>query len=82
MDITLHNYLRLRSAQVMNHVSKIIDEVRAVNGYFIPLWHNESLSEYGMWIGWRKVFEEMFEYASAGKPQKEKQTEQESQERA
>ncbi len=76
MDITLHNYLRLRPAQAMNHISKIIDEVKAVNGYFIPLWHNESLSEYGMWVGWRKVFEDMFEYAFADKPQKEDQPEQ------
>ncbi len=71
MDITLHNYLRLRPAQAMNHISKIIDEIKAVNGYFIPLWHNESLSEYGMWVGWRKVFEDMFEYASETKPQEE-----------
>lgn len=75
MDATLHNYLRLRPAQAMNHISKIIDEVKAVNGYFIPLWHNESLSEYGMWIGWRKVFENMFKYAATDQPQKEEQPE-------
>lgn len=71
MDTTLHNYLRLRPAQAMNHISKIIDEVKAVNGYFISLWHNESLSEFGMWIGWRKVFEDMFKYASAAEPHEE-----------
>ena len=75
MDATLHNYLRLRPAQAMNHISKIIDEVKAVNGYFIPLWHNESLSEYGMWIGWRKVFEDMFAYAATDQPQQEEQPE-------
>jgi len=82
MDATLHNYLRLRPAQTMNHISKIIDEVKAVNGWFIPLWHNESLSEYGMWLGWRKVFENMFEYAVSDKPQKEEQTEENPKESA
>lgn len=65
MDVTLHNYLRVRASQAMNHITKIVDEIKAVDGLFIPLWHNESLSEYGMWVGWRKVFEEMFEYALA-----------------
>jgi hypothetical protein len=82
MDITLHNYLRLRSTQAMGYIAKIIDEVKAVKGYFIPLWHNESLSEYGMWTGWRKVFEDMFRYASVSKPENEEQTEEESQESA
>lgn len=81
MDTTLHNYLRLRPAQAMEHITKIIDEVRAVNGYFIPLWHNESLSEHGMWTGWRKVFEEMFRYASATGNRKEEQTGEEPQEK-
>jgi hypothetical protein len=76
MDITLHNYLRVHAAQAMNHITKIIDEVRSVNGYFIPLWHNESLSEYGMWLGWRKVFEDMFAYASTAEPQKKEQPEE------
>ena len=60
----------------------MVREVKAVNGYFIPLWHNESLSEYGMWTGWRKVFEDMFRYASVSKPENEEQTEEESQESA
>ncbi|MBN2610633.1 MAG: polysaccharide deacetylase family protein [Bacteroidales bacterium] len=64
MDVTLHNYLRVRATQAMSHISKIIDGIKAVDGLFISLWHNESLSEQGMWIGWRKVFEDMFEYAS------------------
>ncbi|MBN2213790.1 MAG: polysaccharide deacetylase family protein [Bacteroidales bacterium] len=80
MDVTLHNYLRLRSTEAMTHISKIIDEVKAVNGYFIPIWHNESLSEYGMWTGWRKVFEDMFEYASENKPEEDRLKEEEPQE--
>ncbi|MFO7655853.1 MAG: polysaccharide deacetylase family protein [Bacteroidales bacterium] len=64
MDVTLHNYLRVRATQAMSHISRVIDEIKAVDGLFISLWHNESLSEQGMWIGWRKVFEDMFKYAS------------------
>ncbi len=82
MDITLHNYLRLRPAQAMDTITRIIDEVKAVNGYFIPLWHNESLSERGMWTGWRKVFEDMFKYASETSNSKEEQPDNEPQENA
>lgn len=65
MEVALHNYMRLKSTQAMQQIRRIIDEVKAVNGLFMSLWHNESLSEFGMWIGWRKVFEEMAKYASA-----------------
>ena len=82
MDITLHNYLRLRSSQAMDHIIKIIDEIKAVNGLFIPLWHNESLSEYGMWIGWRKVFEDMFEYAAPKEPHEHDNEEEDTKESA
>ncbi len=74
MDITLHNYLRIRATQAMHHISKIIDEIKAVNGLYISLWHNESLSEYGMWLGWRRVFEDMFEYAISEKATEKEET--------
>ncbi len=63
MEVALHNYKRLRSKDAIEPITKIIDAVNDVNGLFISLWHNESLSEYGMWIGWREVFEEMVNYA-------------------
>ncbi len=60
MEVTLHSYLQLKSHEAPERIKKIIDEVKAVNGHFVSLWHNESLSELGIWTGWRKVFEDMF----------------------
>jgi len=42
----------------------IIDKVKKVNGTFISLWHNESLSEKWRWKGWRIVYDRLLEYAS------------------
>lgn len=63
MEVALHNYMRLKNTEAIELTKKIIDEVKSVNGHFISLWHNESLSELGMWVGWRKVFEQMISYA-------------------
>jgi hypothetical protein len=41
----------------------MIDEVKAVKGTFISIWHNESLSNSKRWAGWDKVYEEMIKYA-------------------
>jgi hypothetical protein len=35
-----------------------------VNGTFISLWHNESLSDYRNWEGWKNVYEEMAKMAT------------------
>jgi hypothetical protein len=65
MDATLKYYMKLTPENAMEYVAPLIDEVKAVNGTFISLWHNETLSENHLWKGWRNVFEEMMKYASA-----------------
>ncbi len=64
MDATLKYYMKVPPAEAMNHILPLIDEVRKVNGDFISLWHNESLSESKIWQGWRKVYEQMVAAAS------------------
>jgi hypothetical protein len=59
MDVTLRKYLQLTPNEAIDRILILADRVREVNGRFVSLWHNESLSEYGMWKGWRRVFEEM-----------------------
>ena len=59
MDGTLRDYMNVDADRAMNHIKPLIDEVKAVNGTFISLWHNESLSNKGRWIGWDKVYEDM-----------------------
>ncbi|HLO57343.1 MAG TPA: polysaccharide deacetylase family protein [Bacteroidales bacterium] len=59
MDVTLQQYLKLDPLQATRKIKQLIQKTAAVNGLFTWLWHNESLSEHGIWKGWRKVFEEM-----------------------
>jgi len=59
MDVTLQQYLRLNPDEAIGKIRELMDKVKKVNGTFISLWHNESLSDKGMWQGWRKVFEEV-----------------------
>jgi len=63
MDATLKYYMKVDIDQAQDEVHKIIDEVKAVKGTFISLWHNESLSDEEEWKGWRKVYEDLLSYA-------------------
>jgi len=59
MEGTLKDYMKLEPDEAIESVQKVIHQIKMVNGTFIPLWHNESLSDKGKWKGWRRVFEEM-----------------------
>jgi hypothetical protein len=49
--------------QACDIIDGLIDEVRAVNGLFISLWHNETVSDEGLWEDWRKVYEHLVQKA-------------------
>lgn len=61
MESTFKYYLNTSIEESITLTKTIIDEVRAVNGTFISLWHNESLSDELEWKGWRKVYEAVIE---------------------
>lgn len=63
MDATMKYYMKIRPEEAMDHILPVIQEVRAVNGDFISLWHNESLSENKIWHGWRDVYVKLVEAA-------------------
>lgn len=63
MDATLKYYMKIRPEEAMDHILPIIREVRQVNGDFISLWHNESLSENKIWAGWGGVYRQLVEAA-------------------
>jgi hypothetical protein len=64
MDGTLKDYLKLEPDKAIVVVEEIIKEIKDVNGTFISLWHNESLSDQKRWKGWLKVYEFLIEKAS------------------
>lgn len=56
MDGTLRHYQKLDPINAQHTIQKLIDAVREVNGHFICLWHNSSLSEIEDWKSWRQVY--------------------------
>jgi len=64
MDGTLRDYLGLTPQEANQRIAKLINETKMVNGTFMSLWHNDSLSEYGNWQGWRTVYENLLQEAA------------------
>ena len=64
MDVTMRDYHRLNVENSLEMTKNLIQTVKAVNGEFVCLWHNESLGNSGRWKGWQRVFEEMVKMAS------------------
>ncbi len=64
MDTTLNDYMKLTPKQSLGKISDLKNEVKRVNGTFITLFHNESLSGYLRWKGWGRVYESMLKIAS------------------
>ena len=58
MDGTLKDYLSLTTKKSFETIEKLVEEVKKVDGTFITIFHNESLSGTGRWINWDKKFEE------------------------
>jgi len=59
MDATLNRYLNWSANEVVSKIKPLLDEVKAVNGTGMSLWHNESLSGTWFWKGWENVLEEI-----------------------
>ena len=57
MEGTFMHYLEMNPEQAEPVIDALIEEVRKVNGTFISLWHNDSVSEHGHWKGWRGLYE-------------------------
>jgi len=63
MDGTLNDYLGLTPADAIDHIKALIKEIKKVDGTFISLWHNESLSDEKRWKGWKRVYEQLIKEA-------------------
>lgn len=64
MDVTLKEYTRLNTRQSLETIRQVIQKIKSVNGMFVSLWHNESLSDTGHWKGWRGVYKELVREAA------------------
>ena len=62
MDGTLKDYLNVSTRESYNIITKVIDEVKKVNGTFIFLTHNETLGGQKRWVGWPDLYRKVLEY--------------------
>lgn len=61
MDGTLKDYLFLSNRKANTKIRSLISKVKAVDGTFISIFHNETLSETGRWKGWSKIYHNMLQ---------------------
>ena len=59
MDVTLRDYMHLSPDEASEEIEQLMHEVKQVNGTFISIWHNETLTDIGAWKGYREAFENM-----------------------
>ncbi|MHB0754271.1 polysaccharide deacetylase family protein [Polaribacter sp. M15] len=65
MDTTLNDYMKLTPKQSLGRIRDLKNEVKSVNGTFITLFHNETLSDYLRWKGWKRLYEATLKIATA-----------------
>jgi hypothetical protein len=65
MDITPLHYRNENPTEAILTLKNLMNQVKEVGGLFIPLWHNESLSESGRWKDWRKVYQFLLEESNS-----------------
>lgn len=63
MDTTFHTHLRLSPDEAIAQLHSLVDEVRAVNGTFSCIFHNQNLCDDFGWEGWKAVYEDLLDYA-------------------
>jgi hypothetical protein len=59
MDGTLSQYKALNAGSADVIIEELISETRKVGGTFVSLWHNTTLLENQVCMGWRNSFEQM-----------------------
>ena len=62
MDGTMRDYLNLDVEASLNLAKQLVDEVKAVDGTFIYLTHNETLGGEKRWVGWPEMYRQLLEY--------------------
>jgi len=59
MEGTFAEDLSLSPGEAWKMMKKLLHTVYEYNGHFIPIWHNHTIAETGLYKGWRAVFEQM-----------------------
>jgi hypothetical protein len=62
MEGTFLYYQQKTKRHIIQEIHHLIDETKAVNGQFISIWHNDSVSDWKEWKGWKHIYEDMLHY--------------------
>lgn len=57
MDGTFRDYMHVNQEEAKEIIAELVDEAQLFGGPFIAIWHNESLSDWHNWKGWKSVLE-------------------------
>ncbi|MBI1222822.1 MAG: hypothetical protein GC180_09490 [Bacteroidetes bacterium] len=64
MDVALNHFMKLSPEEAIQKVQLLMDRVKKHKGLFISVFHNESLSDFDNWEGWRTVYEAILQMAT------------------
>lgn len=67
MDGSLNEYMKLSIPEAKSIVSRLYREVEKYGGNFVFLWHNETITDFGIWKGWTEVLNHTLELGKNGK---------------
>ncbi|UTW61066.1 polysaccharide deacetylase family protein [bacterium SCSIO 12741] len=63
MEATARFYKNQSVQEALAELEKLLEPIRQVDGQCCVLWHNDSLSETGDWVGWSGLLEEVIKKA-------------------
>jgi hypothetical protein len=55
--------LKLSPEEALIKITELIQEFRITKGTFVSMFHNESLGDYGIWKGWKSLYEKVIKIA-------------------
>ena len=64
MEGTFIYYQKLKPKESFEIIFSLINEIDKVDGTFISIWHNDTVSDDGMYKGWKWVHDEMIKKIS------------------
>ncbi len=59
MEGTFAEDLQLQPSEALPKMKQLLDAVKNVQGDFVMIWHNHSLSNIGLWRGWKAIHDEI-----------------------
>ena len=65
MEANFLYYFRITPQKAFRYIFALLDEVKNVKGTFISIWHNNTVSDDGIFRGWKYVHDEMIKNISA-----------------